>query len=615
MASTLKAPPPLRQVALPAGAYVISDRQVEVETPEHVAVGYELADLGSRFTALLIDFCLVFFGQLAVWLALLMLGALAGLGTAMGTGVGAGLAVLASFAIYWGYYVFFEGLRDGQTLGKKWMGIRVVQDGGYPVTFRAAAIRNLIRIVDLTPACGIGGLAMMLSPQTKRLGDMAAGTVVVRDRTGQPIPEDAQPDAAAAALGSPRLSSEEFAALSMFVERAHSLAPEVRIRLAGTLTQRLERHFRDDPRRQTMGFDSFLALVHGEEGARRRASGAGGRAGTAQATALFRRQKPVWAQYEHLLQDARRRGLDKLGEAQVSRFAGMYREVAADLARARTYGGSPELIFALERSVGSGHNLLYRPPVRSWRRFWGFIGGGFPALVRRRWKPILVASLLFYLPGVLAFAAIRHDPALARELMPAEMMARAEEAQAKEARGEGYVEVPQVTMPVMSSRIISNNIQVTFMAFAGGILASLGTVAVLLFNGVFLGAVAGLFANYGQSLHLWSFVLPHGVIELTAICIAGGAGLWMGSGMILPGRLTRREALTIRAREAVSLIGGTAVMLLVAGTIEGFISPSELPRPAKLAFAALTAVALVAYLLLAGRGKEAVTSAEETASR
>jgi uncharacterized membrane protein SpoIIM required for sporulation len=132
---------------------------------------------------------------------------------------------------------------------------------------------------------------------------------------------------------------------------------------------------------------------------------------------------------------------------------------------------------------------------------------------------------------------------------------------------------------------------------------------------VFLGAVAGLFSSYGVSLHLWTFVLPHGIIELTAICIAGGAGLWMGSGFLVPGRLTRREALVVRGREAVSLIGGTAVMLLVAGTIEGFISPSQLPREAKLVFAALAAAGMVAYLLLAGRGEEFRKAAEETAAR
>jgi uncharacterized membrane protein SpoIIM required for sporulation len=119
----------------------------------------------------------------------------------------------------------------------------------------------------------------------------------------------------------------------------------------------------------------------------------------------------------------------------------------------------------------------------------------------------------------------------------------------------------------------------------------------------------------GQSLHLWTFVLPHGGIELTAICIAGGAGLWMGSAILMPGRRTRREVLVTRGREAVSLILGTSVMLVCAGLIEGFISPSELPRAVKLFLAACFAAAMAAYFLFAGRDAEAVRAAEAAGNR
>jgi uncharacterized membrane protein SpoIIM required for sporulation len=588
-----------------ASAQVLQDRQVDVETPEHVAIGYELADLGSRFTALLLDVVLLVVAQVGIFLLILTVGW--GLGDAVAAleGVGMAIIVAASFVMQWGYFVLYEGLRDGQTPGKRKMGIRVVQDGGYPVTLQGSAVRNLIRIIDIQPvtSCMVGGLCMTLHPQTKRLGDLAAGTVVVRDRTGQHIPEETPQ--AAAAQGPPRLTDEEFAALSMFVDRRHDLQAAVRGQLARTLVSRMARAFADDPRRNSMTSDDFLAASHAEETARRQASGAGGRAGTAQATALVRRQRPEWDEYARLLDGAQAKGLRHFDEATVSRFASLYRGVAADLARARTYGGSPELLYTLERSVGAGHNLLYRAPARSWQRFRAWAGGGFPALVRRLWRPIALASVLFYLPGILSFAYVRMDPARSRELVPAEMMARAEEAARKEARGEGYVEMPEVMMPAMATSIISNNVQVSFLAFAGGIMAGIGTVWIMIFNGVHLGSVAGVFANHGQSMHLWSFVLPHGIIELTAICIAGGAGLWLGSALVLPGRITRREALVVRGREAIALIGGTALLLLIAGTIEGFISPSDLPRPLKLAFAALVAVVMVVYLLMAGRGKTA----------
>ena len=603
--------------APPAPAHVLADRQVDVETPEHVAIGYELADLGSRFTALLLDFLVLVGMNVAFLLALLLFVAVLG-GVNFLTGAGMGVYVFVNFVVFWGYFVLYEGLRDGQTIGKRRMGIRVVHDGGYPVTVRASAIRNLVKIIiDVQPAgsCAIGGLSMMLHPQTKRLGDMAAGTVVVRDRTGQPIPEDNPAAGDAPALGRPLLSDDEFAAVSMYAARRTALEGHVRAELSRKLMARVERHVAEDARRAQVSPDAFLCTLHQEETARRQASGAGGRAGTAQATALVRRQRKEWDEYQKMLEMARREGLDKLGETRVSRFASLYRGVAADLARARTYGGSLELLYSLERIVGTGHNLFYRPPARSWRRLRLFLSGGFAALARRLWRPIALASVLFYLPAVLTFAAIRAQPELAREMIPAEMIARAENAAAKEARGEGYYDVPEVLMPVMASQLIQNNVQVTFTAFAGGILAGLGSALILVFNGLHLGSVAGLFANHGQSLHLWTFVVGHGVIELTAICIAGGAGLWLGSAILFPGRRTRREQLVRRGREAVSLIGGTAMMLLIAGVIEGFISTSALPVSIKFLLAGIFAVAMISYFALAGRGPEHQAAAAGAAER
>jgi uncharacterized membrane protein SpoIIM required for sporulation/uncharacterized RDD family membrane protein YckC len=588
-----------------AAAHVLYDRLVDVETPEHVAIGYELADLGSRFTAMLLDFLLIVAVQLGIWLSVLLGLWLMGEGGAALEGVGTALVFAVGFLMQWGYFMLYEGLRDGQTPGKRWMGIRVVHDGGYPLTLQGAAVRNLLRAVDIQPlgSCLVGGSAMSLHPQTKRLGDLAAGTVVVRDRAGQSIPEEAE-TTGDAALGPPRLSEAEFGALAMFEARRRDLDREVRVKLARTLLARLDHVLADDPRRNRMATEDFLLATHADEASRRQASGAGGRAGSAQATVLVRRGRAEWDEYRRVLESARKSGLRELDEAAVSRFASLYRGVAADLARARTYGGSPELLYALERSVGTGHNLLYRSRSRSWLRFREWAAAGFPALVRRRWKPVLAASVLLYLPAILAFAYVRGDPARARELVPAGMMARAEEAEAREAAGKQYIDMPQVMMPALASQLITNNVQVTFMAFAGGIAAGLGTVFVMIFNGVHLGSVAAVFANKGQSLHLWSFILPHGVIELTAICIAGGAGLWLGSALVIPGRRTRKDALVERGREAVSMVGGSAMLLVAAGIIEGFISPSELPRVVKFTLAAIFAVLVVGYLARAGRGAE-----------
>jgi uncharacterized membrane protein SpoIIM required for sporulation/uncharacterized RDD family membrane protein YckC len=585
------------------------DRQVEVETPEHVAIGYELADLGSRFAALLLDGLWILSGMLVLWILVPLAASLLPLPRWITT-AGFAAIIALSFAWLWGYFFYFEGFRDGQTPGKRRMRIRAVHDGGYPLTARGAAIRGLLRLIDMQPGSTwlVGGMCMMLSSRTKRLGDIAAGSVVVRERLGAPLPEET---AANASSGPPRLPAEDYAWLSRYVSRRAALDVALRSRIASEQWRRMTPQFADDPRRNQMSPDDFLVLLHREEAGRRAAAGLGGASGSAQAAALFRRQRPEWNRYHAMLERATKKGLHDLPEREVSRFAGLYREVAADLARARTYGGSPELVYLLEREVGAGHNLLYRPARRSWRMLKEWLAAGFPGLVRRRWAPIAIAAALLYGPAVATYAAVRVDPDLSRQVVGAVMMSRAEEAAQKEASGHGYVEVSDAMMPVMSTAIVSNNVQVTFLTFAGGILAGLGTVLVLVGNGVSLGGAAGVFANHGQSLHLWTFVVGHGAIELTAICIAGGAGLWLGSAFVLPGRRTRGEVLVERGREAVSLIAGTTMMLLVAGSIEGFISPSMLPREAKMAFGAVIALLLGAYLLFAGRE----TSAEKPAER
>src|SRR5579859_3550238 len=153
----------------------------------------------------------------------------------------------------------------------------------------------------------------------------------------------------------------------------------------------------------------------------------------------------------------------------------------------------------------------------------------------------------------------------------------------------------------MATLIFTNNIQVAFLAFAGGVLCGLGTTYVLVSNGVLLGGVLGAAQFYGVSPLVWSFISPHGYLELTCIVIAGAAGLMLGDALLRPGLALRREALARASRRAVELAVGAAPVLVVAGLIEGFISPSDLDIPIKLAIGPLAGVALYALLLTVGR--------------
>jgi uncharacterized membrane protein SpoIIM required for sporulation/uncharacterized RDD family membrane protein YckC len=569
-------------------------RTLEIETPEQVVLGFELADLGSRFLALLVDGALLVASVVTVYIAVSWLGERLPLPAFLG-GVGVAGLTLVLFIIAWGYFVWFEAFREGRTPGKRWIGLRVIHDGGHPLTLRGAAIRNLLRVLDAQPGFTwlVGGVSMMLHPQTRRLGDMAAGTLVVRDRGDGRLP--AEPEIDPAVAGPPRLSDAEFQALDRFVARHASLDASARTRLAASLSHALASRLSPGQAPDAASFDR-LAELHAAESIRR-----GGDAhswgGSRQAAALMRRQRAQWEEYRLLLDLAQRRGLAALAEDDLSRFATLYRLVAADLARVRTYGGSGALVYTLERWVGAGHNLLYRPTFRSWRALRDWLTAGFPAAVRRRRVAFGLAAAALFLPAIFTYAAVRLDPGLARELLPPHIIERAELAPERMAEGRGYTDVPEVFMPAFASQLIANNVQVTFMAFAAGLLFGIGSLLLLAMNGVFFGAVTAAYDVNGGGALIWTFVAPHGVIELTAACIAGAAGLHMGSALLMPGRRSRADALTLRAREAVSLLAGTTLMLIVAGLIEGFISPSALPIAVRLTVAALAALACAAYLL------------------
>jgi uncharacterized membrane protein SpoIIM required for sporulation/uncharacterized RDD family membrane protein YckC len=506
-----------------APAFQTLDAVVDVETPEQVVFSYTIAGIGSRAAAATIDYVLI-----ALLLFTLGIGGIAFLGVTK-TRIAAGgawvLAVLMLlvFGVFWGYYVLFEALWDGQTPGKRRLGLRVVRDGGYSVGFAASAVRNLMRIIDLQPGAsyGVGMISAILSPSGKRLGDYAAGTLVVR-------------------------------------ERAATLAAD--------------------------------------------------RGASAEEQALITQAAPRWAAFATLLRAVQRRGgLSALSESAVSDFVARYREISADLARLQTaaHGRQGAALFALNRLVAGGHNLLYREGRVSGRSVWSFISVAIPREIRRSAVPIALAAFLLFGPAAVAYTAVVLHPDVAAAFIPPTLLERADAGVARARNGEGYIPDPELFRPVMSSAIIANNVQVTFIAFAGGVLAGVGTVAALVFNGISLGGVLGLYQSKGILPLIIAFVAPHGVLELSAICIAGGGGLLIGSALLLPGALTRREALVLRGRRAITLVAGAALLLVVAGTLEGFVSPIPWwSLEEKLAVSALTALLLALFVNL-DRGRRA----------
>ena len=604
---------------------------VDVETPELVVLSYTVAGVGSRATAACIDYAICIMTFITVIIAFMQLQVTFGVASSRDSSGALVMAVLGvvQFAILWLYYVLFEALADGQTPGKRLMKLRVVKDGGLSVTLEASAIRNIVRAIDLQPVFlyAVGLVAIIANARGKRLGDMAAGTIVVKeDLVSQPATPrksgrtDARDDTPRPLALSASLTDAEFQLLDRFVERRMQFAPERRTQLAAGLAQRFRSTLTQDHGQDQAQLPiAQLVRLHDHELAAR-AQGAAARDDTGAARERHRivaTNAPRWASFANTLKSAQGAGLATLGEDGVRRFVQDYREMTADLARLRTATrgqDSPDL-FYLNRLVAGAHSLLYRRRSFTLRRLVAFLVVDVPAEVRASGLPIAIAATLLFGPLFIAARAVMTHPSVAATLLPPGMLARAEKGVEDAKQGKGYIEDPEVYRPMMASQIATNNVQVTFVAFAGGMTAGLLTCWALIMNGVSIGAAIGLYLSKGIGSLIFSFIAPHGVLELTAIVLAGAAGLLLASGMLLPGNRTRQAALVQRGGRAFRLLAGAVFLLLFAGVIEGFVSPNAtLSLQTKLAVSATSAVVLAIYLLYRGPSARRVYSAPRAVS-
>jgi len=305
-----------------------------------------------------------------------------------------------------------------------------------------------------------------------------------------------------------------------------------------------------------------------------------------------------WERLDVLLGRADRGGIRGLAPGDVAELGLLYRRLTSDLAYAQGRRFDPNLIGYINRLVVRGHAYVYGGALESGRaRLFSFFTTVFPAEFRRSWIPIALCALLFTLTTVVSFAIVRHDPSTAYALVPGEI------PKVEKSLHDSNFAVNRSDAPEMSALIITNNIRVSVMAFAGGMTLGALTVWAIYFNGLDFGSIGALFANAGFGYDFFATVAPHGVIELTAIQVAGGGGLLLAAGVLVPGRLRRSVALVRNARRAGVLMLGVCAMLVVAGTIEGFFSPLRLSAEIRLTFGALTGVALCAYFGLAGRAR------------
>ena len=315
---------------------------------------------------------------------------------------------------------------------------------------------------------------------------------------------------------------------------------------------------------------------------------------------FVRTRQSTWQRLSDMLDGLQRGRLSQLSVSELEELGRLYRAATSDLAIARRDYPDHRVAIYLNQLVGRAHHRVYRGEALELRRVTRFFLGGFPRLFRQTGGYTALAAALFLSAAAVGYILVYINPDLAEQLLPGQMQNLIPLIK----RGEMWTDVPAQMRSITSSFIMTNNIQVAFLAFAGGVLCGLLSGYVLLFNGLILGVVGALCHRYGLALPLWSFVLPHGVIELSVIFIAGGSGLMLGHALLSPGLHRRRDALAQAAQKAVRLIIGSVPLLVIAGIIEGFVSPSGLHPWGKIGVGLLAGAGLYGYLLLVGRKVE-----------
>lgn len=301
-----------------------------------------------------------------------------------------------------------------------------------------------------------------------------------------------------------------------------------------------------------------------------------------------------WNRLEDLLAQASSGRFNALTPSQVLTVAALYRRATADLARAqRDWPGQPVHRY-LNGLVARGHGVVYRRGGAFGQRIRAFYLETLPRTYRQSWPFVVASTALFLVPAIVAYFVVLANPDAAYAIAPPSVINSVH-------HHELWTHIPPEERVATGGLISVNNIWVSMLAFAFGVAFGLPVIWVMINNGIHLGGIFGFVQAYGLSGGLFDFVIAHGVMELSIVIAQGAGGLMMGWALISPGNRKRSDALVIATKRAFTLLLGLAPLLLVAGTIESNISPSDAPFALKLMIGLTTGLALYSYLLLSGQ--------------
>ena len=282
------------------------------------------------------------------------------------------------------------------------------------------------------------------------------------------------------------------------------------------------------------------------------------------------KRRPHWERLASLLAQSDAGGLGRLSRAELQEMALLYRQVAADLSALRQDTTARTYATHVNQLLARAHHIIYAGRKTNLRTLFLFMRDDYPAVFQSQIRYVLASIAVSVGFGVLGAVLATARPEFMRHFVGPDMIATME-------RHQMWTESIVSIAPKATSGIMTNNLSVSFMTFASGITFGVGTFYFLFFNGLLLGVVGAACHQYGMSILLWSFVAAHGSLELPSILIAGGAGFRLGHAMLFPGALRWKDSISRGGLEATRLVAGIIPLLVIAGCLEGFFSPSHAP--------------------------------------